>query len=308
MKRIWVKVAVSIGAVAIIGAHVSACAHNDSSLFIRQVIAPTTPANGICAYTGDISQPSWPAGILDVAFGGSSYQPAFLLGNQIVTQANQDLEQTETSRIIVTGAISRITDLNGNNLPTMLSNMCQSGDKAACAAGKNATPIFNQGGPPNPFSTEETTAIEPSDGTTASYSPISITIVDGATIGIVKDYFEAQNALLPGSALGSTNTIELLTYTKAEGHTLGGDAEESNEFEFPVTLCFGCLASNVVADSASTIGFCLACPTATGVGTGTCIAGQDVPSFINSVPGITLSSCGCEGGVVTTVDAGGDAG
>jgi hypothetical protein len=301
MKRFWVHLGVTVGTAVFTGAIVSACAHDDSSLFIRNALAPLTQTMGVCAFTGDVSQTGLSSGVLDLAFGGTVYTPELLLGNQIVTTANEDMEQTETSRIIITGAITRLTDLNGNNLPQMLSAMCANHDAAACAAGHDALKLFNAGLPPNPFSTEETGAIEPGDGTTASYLAMPITIVDGTTIAILQDYFEQEEALMPGSAIG--NSIELLTFTKAEGYTLGGDAEESNEFEFPVLLCYGCLLTNLVTDTASPVGHCIQSPGASAA-TLPCVPGQDVAITVSqgTIPGI--ANCPGDGGVSIAADAG----
>jgi len=303
MKRFWKHAGVTVGTALVTGAIVSACAHDDSSLFIRNALAPLTQTNGICQYTGDVTQTGLAVGLLDVAYGGTVYVPEFLLGNQIVTSANLDSVQTETSRIIVTGAITRITDLDGNNIPNMLQAMCSGGDKAACKAGQDASPLFSQGLPPNPFSTEEAEAIEPGDGTTASYLAMPITIVDGTTVSIILDYFEQKEAILPGSAIGSS--IELLTYTKAEGHTLGGDAEESNEFEFPVTLCYGCLITNLLTDTASAVGHCLAPGGSAGASTLPCTPGQDVPVTVaqGTIPGI--ANCPGDGGIAADAGDGG---
>ena len=111
MKRFWMKVGVTLGTVFVTGAHVSACAHNDSSIFIRQVFAPGTITNGACSYSADLTTASISFGTIDVAFPSlPDYTPVVLVGNQINTQANVNALQTETSRVIIQGAITRITD------------------------------------------------------------------------------------------------------------------------------------------------------------------------------------------------------
>jgi hypothetical protein len=311
MKRFWMKVGVTLGTALVTGAIVSACAHNDTSVFIRQVMAPGTPTNGMCTFTADPTQAALSFGLADVAYAGlADYTPDVLVGNQITSAADPDQEQTESSRIIITGAITRITDLAGDtSIETLFATMCNGGkgDQAACATGRElqagtlATPV-------NPFSTVETTTIEPSTGGTASYSILGVTFIDGATVQAMRAYF--VNLLLENKTLGLdtpalTASIQLVSYTKAEGVTLGGEAVESNEFEFPVTFTYGQLVANgFEADPTSMFGICLAAPKAV---TETCVSGQDGDATTASV--VEVPTCGVSTAIAATPDAGtGDGG
>ncbi len=312
MKRIWKNLGVTLGTVFFTGAIVSACAHNDSSVFIRQVFAPGTISNGLCTYSADITQASLSFGIADVAFPElPDVTEPVLVGNQISSQADPNAEQTETSRVTINGAITRITDLAGDtSLETMFATMCDGGkgDEAACMTGRAlvdnsiATPV-------NPFSTVETTAIEPSTSGTPQYSVLGLTLVDGATIDVMRSYF--VNLLTINKAKGISNpafttTISLISYTKVEGVTSGGDPVESNEFEFPVNFVYGQLVLNgFYADSASPVGVCLA----SAKSSPTCVDGQDLPASATEVVGTPDCPAGTDGGTgipaTPTADGGG---
>lgn len=308
MKRFWLQVGVSIGTSLFAGAIVSACAHNDASIFIRQVFAPSVPTNGICIFTADPTQPSISVGQADVSFSSlGSYTPELLIGNQIIQQANVNAVQAETSRVIITGAITRITDLKGGTVLDLLSDMCGQGhlDQAACTTGKSLQNGTLQT-PQNPFSTFEAGAVEPASGVTASYAAMGVTLVDGATVATLRDYF--QNSVVANGSAAFSTQIQLITYTKLEGKTLGGDAVESNEFVFPVNFSYGGLVGNpVVPLSNSALGACLEHATIPTTGQ-TCTYGQDVPvlipAFVVNLPGGPQELPSCSG----SGDAGGSTG
>jgi len=129
-------------------------------------------------------------------------------------------------------------------------------------------------------------------GGTPGYAIISATVI-------------SQKAIqASGSTAGGTKTV--VGYVKFFGHTLGGDYIESNEFEFPVDLCTGCLVQSASAD----IDPCyqnVNCRAAlNGMGgassqTVPCVQGQDTPvdcsqclqlSLCNPNPGTNI----CDGG------------
>ena len=283
MKRIWVQVGVSVSTAVAAGAIVSACAHNDASIFIRQVMAPTIPQAGTCLFTADPTQPSLSVGQADVSFPGlASYTPEILVGNQIIQQANMNAVQAETSRVFIHGAITRYTDLTGGTILDLLSNMCGqgSGDAAACATGKAIGGTL--AAPHNPFSTFEASSVEPANGPTPSYSVMGVTMIDGATVDILRSYFEASIAV-NGAAAYSTQ-IQLISYTKVEGITQGGDSIESNEFVFPITFSYGALIANpLVPDPAVPNVFACLAPVAVPLVQQTCVYGEDGAAIVGQV-------------------------
>jgi len=307
MKRIWMNVGVTLGTALITGAIVSACAHNDASIFIRQVMAPPTPSNGLCLYTPDPTQPFLSVGVQDLSISAGPYSPEILLGNQILSQANVNQLQAETSRVIINGAITRITDLSGNTslVPLFAQMYAASGktDLAARAVG-SALQSGSLAPPVNPFSTVEASSIEASTGTTASFGVLAATIVDSATVAILSAYFESALTLNPpaGGPSPFGQSIELLTYTKVEGRTLGGDPVESNEFEFPVRFTFGGLISNLETDPndpKSSTGFCVNTKAQVPTSLQSCVEGQDIPIIVGpqQIPGVPACPNLGDGGI-----------
>ncbi|HLK38619.1 MAG TPA: hypothetical protein VKU41_17775 [Polyangiaceae bacterium] len=150
MKRVLGHVLAGVTFVAGGGVVVSACAHDDSTLFVSQVLAPQLVANGNeCVFTGDPTQPFLSSGIVDVDFR-NDYTPTYLVGNQTVPRGDPNAPQTETSIITIQGAVVKVTDTDGNTL-------------------RNFTRL-------------STATIHPSSGSTPSYSPISVTTIDSQTL------------------------------------------------------------------------------------------------------------------------------
>lgn len=86
------------------------CADNESSIFVRGVLAPpAAAAGGQCVYTPDPSQPQVMQPTLDVGFRGT-YLGAVLVGNHLVTRQDRDQARTETSRVQFQGATVSVID------------------------------------------------------------------------------------------------------------------------------------------------------------------------------------------------------
>ncbi len=209
MKRVWGHLLAGLALLAGGAAIVTACVHDDSSIFVNQVLAPqlVTPGTA-CTFTSDPTQPYLTEGALDTALK-QQYTAVFLIANQIVPRGDPTQPQTETSDVVIHGAIVRITDSSGNAL--------------------NGPKGYTQLG---------TVTIPPAQGNTPSYAAIAMTILDQATVELPS----VLGAVMQGG------TRRLLTYTKFFGQTLGGDSVETGEFEFPVDVCFGCLISFSAAD------------------------------------------------------------
>ena len=204
MKRVWGHALAGSAALSLGMAVTSACAHDDSSMFVYDVLAPQLVSSGaVCFFTADPTQAFISSGTLDVALT-DSYNAEYLVANQLVQQGNSNQFMTETSRINVQGAIVRITDASGNQIKT--------------------------------YSRLTAGTIQPSIGTTPGYAPFNVTTIDHDTAtGLV------------GQTMGGA-VVRLVTYVRFYGHTLGGQYVESNEFEFPVDVCYGCLVSVTAAD------------------------------------------------------------
>jgi hypothetical protein len=207
MKRFWTHVVGAVSLTGGIAVLAPGCAHDDSSFFIDFVLAPPQgAATSGCEFTADPTQPSMPSGLLDVEAISSfnnAYFAEFLMGNQLIQQQNTDLLMTETSRIIIQGAVVTITGADGNPIPGGTSS----------------------------FTSLTSGEIDPSAGETPGFAATSLEIVDPTTVQALR------------KSLGAFEEELIVTYVKAFGTTIGGDHVESNTFEFPIYACRGCLIS-----------------------------------------------------------------
>ncbi|HZU82507.1 MAG TPA: hypothetical protein VE987_06310 [Polyangiaceae bacterium] len=218
MKRVWGHVLA--GASLLCGGAMvfSACVHDNSSIFIRNVLAQKlqqgTGGQG-CDYSTDPTQLYTSSGTLDIALR-TEYDAPFLVGNQLVQQANSNQLRTETAFVTIQGAVVRITDADGNEIRS--------------------------------FTRLTSSTISPATGSVPSFEPIFVTIVDPTTL---KASADVQAHIVP-AALGQSGLVRLVTYTRFFGYTLGGQNVESDEFEFPVDICNGCLINFSNAQGLST--------------------------------------------------------
>jgi len=152
MKRVWGHVlsGVTLSAgIAVASGLVPACVHDDSTIFVSDVLAPQYVTAGMaCSFTADPTQPSLGSGTLDASLR-AEYSAMFLVGNQLVPRGDPNQPHTETSYVTLQGAVVRIVDSNGNQLNTFTNR----------AAG----------------------TIPPSSGTTPGYLAVGATIIDSVT-------------------------------------------------------------------------------------------------------------------------------
>jgi hypothetical protein len=202
MKRVWGHLLAGVSLLAGSIAIMSACKHDDSTLFVQDVLAAQPVSQGQqCKFTSDPTQAFISSGILDIGLR-QEYDPTYLIANQSVPVVNSQQLQTETNIITVQGAVVRITDAAGTQL--------------------------------NTFTRLAAATVYPASGSVPGYAPITVTTIDQNTI--LSDAALLANVM----ALGRTR---LVTYVKFFGQTLGGNSIESDEFEFPVDVCYGCLVT-----------------------------------------------------------------
>jgi hypothetical protein len=207
MNRVWGHVLAGLAVLAGVAAVSPACVHNDSTIFIREVVAPQFAHPGMaCVFTPDPAQAfSW-SGLLDVSLA-NGYNAVYLVGNQMLATVNANQLQTETSTVTIQGAIVRITSADGHELDR--------------------------------YTRLTSATISPSTGSTPGYATVSATIIDVRRI--LSGSAAVQNVI--ASPLGQSGFARLVTYVRVFGQTLGGQSVESNEFEYPVDVCNGCLIS-----------------------------------------------------------------
>jgi hypothetical protein len=270
MKRVWVHVVAGLSLLTGAGVALiafSACVHNDSTIFVRDALASQYVSNGsVCMWTSDPAQTYHSSGVLDVALR-QQYDGVFLVGNQMVAQANSSQLQTETSTFTIQGAVVRITNAKGV-------------ERRA-------------------FTTTTSASISPASGNTPGYAAVIVPIVDPETIQSAPETVNILNALL-----GQSGFARLITYVRFFGHSLGGQSLESNEFEFPVDVCNGCLI-NYSNNPNYPIPNCVgnASVTSTSQAQIPCFPGQDLNIDCSACQGNTA---GCRGAyqVLPGLDAG----
>ncbi len=99
---------------------VAACVHNNSSIFVQDVLSPQVVTPGmLCVYTGQTTQAVLSSGVLDVDFL-NEYNPTYLVGNQLIPQANPQQLSTETDTVTIEGAVVTI-DAGGVQLASFTS-------------------------------------------------------------------------------------------------------------------------------------------------------------------------------------------
>jgi hypothetical protein len=259
MNRFWVHLATGLTTMVGITVIVSACAHDDSSFFLQNVLAPPPGASSTgCFFTDDPTQDALFEGFLDVeavASFSDSYQAVFLAGNQLISTANAAQLMTETDDIVIQGAVVTITDAANNQL--------------------------------NYYTTLGAGFAYAANGSTPGYGPVEFTIVDPQTIDALRN------------KLSWLERETIVTYTKAFGTTLGGDHVESNTFEYPITVCKGCLITYDTNPDELPIPNCFG-PVPTGAtGPTVCFFGQDASFDCHDCISDPYCLCGAAAGSAT---------
>jgi hypothetical protein len=228
MNRFWGH-SMSVAGLALAAASAfPACAHNNASLFVNTVLQPPNPSGGTCTYDGTPAAAFLSSGQVDAALS-IAYTPVFLLGNQLIEQGNGTIPVPETARIEVQNAVVQVVDPRTG--ATIEDNTV-------------LTDAF----------------LNPAAGTSPSYSPIAVTIMDEAAIA----HFTPAN--------GSSSNVALVNVT-FNGVTLGNENVSSNVFQFPVQVCKGCL---VGYPATAAKGYCAGdVPQASTAAA--CMLGQDQP-------------------------------
>lgn len=267
MKRVWGHVFAGVGVLAGLGAAgavVSACVHDDSTIFVSDVLAPQFVTPGMaCLFTADPTQPALSEGTLDADLS-PEYVAEFLVGNQMVPRGDPNQPQTETSYVTIQGAVVRIVDPQGNQL--------------------------------NTYTWPTSGTIPPSSGTTPGYAPISVAILDSATV--------ASLGLTPTYAGGAIK--RLVSYVRFFGASVGGQSVESDEYGFPVNVCRSCLINfdntNPDLPQPNCAKASNTASTATSI---PCIGGQDFPVSCTTCVGVDNACSGVLAGM-SIADAGTD--
>jgi hypothetical protein len=155
MNRLWAHIWAASFFTCLGGMFLPACAHDDSTLFVQQVVFPPTPTNQLgCLYQApNTTTPGEFSGALDVGLA-SSYSPIVIIGNQLVPRGDATQARTETNRVQLRGAVVRVTNSQGDQISTFTS--------------------LTEG------------VVDPSTGQTPGITQAALTIVDPATANALR--------------------------------------------------------------------------------------------------------------------------
>jgi hypothetical protein len=276
MERVWGHVMTGFVLVAGIGAAaglVPACVHDNSTIFVSNVLAPTFVTAGMaCTFTADPTQPVLGEGTLDVALR-AQYTAEFLIGNQLVPRGDPNQPHTETSFVTIEGAVVRIVDSSGKQL--------------------------------NTYTQPAAATIPPSAGTTPGFASLGVPIVDSGTAKTLLGMFANNTAgTIPivsytrffGHSLGG-ESVESNEFGFPINVCLGclvSFPVASDDLNLSVQPNCGLAGASMMSSSSST-----SVP---------CVPGQDLPVDCSACAA-TNPFCRTAGGqTATVVDAGGGGG
>ena len=228
-------VAGSLAALALagLGALVPACADNESTIFVRNVLS----AGSDCTVSPDPGGLSRPSGLLDVALR-SEYVASLLVGNHLVARGDGNRLRTETSRVRLYATEVEVLDASGAVLGR------SDGSVAA-------------------FSVPISGFAEPAAGATPGFGIAGTVLIDAATAASFRSSLGASGA-----------TANVIARVVVRGRTLGGTEVETPPFEYPITICSGCLvAFPAETDDPAKPG--LDCDVAVQAADPICLPGQD---------------------------------
>ena len=163
--------AAAVAAIALV-----ACARNEQSMFIRQVVAPPIAAGTSgCTYTAEASQSQLSSGVVDYGLR-DTYRAVFLVGNQLKAQASVEQVRAESSRLLIEGAEVHVFDAKENEIRS--------------------------------FTRLATGTIDPGDGSTPGYGTVAVDVLDGASIrdaaADIKSRSETRRLIVKVSLFGHT--------------------------------------------------------------------------------------------------------
>lgn len=220
-----------------------ACAENDQSIYIRSVLAPPqNRQNGACLYTSDPTAP--------MLFGGE-------VDTAVLSDGDGKIVGGYTAILLVG---SQLIGRGDPTAPRTESNRVHINGVVVRVTDAN-------GGFISEFTAPGSGTLEPQLNNTPAFGLVGATVLDPDTLTKIR--------ALAGNF---RNTPLILVNMKAFGKTVGGVDVESGEFQFPVSVCKGCLLSVAIGDDPSSAG--PDCKLGLGANTGTsvvlpCRPGQD---------------------------------
>jgi hypothetical protein len=236
-NRFWVHVMVGLSAVAGAAILSSACAHDDSSFFLQGVLAPPEGSS-----TGGCMFTADPT-------------QAQLFTGVLDVEAVKSFSDSYQGVFLAGDQL-----IPQGNQPLLMTETSRIEIQGAVVTVTDAA-----GGQLAYYTTYGAGFADPANGTTPGYGTVQFMMVDPATVDKLR------------SELGWLERETIVTYTKAFGTTLGGDHVESNTFQFPITVCRGCLINYDTDPTQTPSPNCYATASSTASTSALCFFGQDEP-------------------------------
>jgi hypothetical protein len=265
MKRFWGHAIAATGAIIIAANVFPACAHDDASIFINGVLAP--PAAG--ASNGQ--------GCLYTADPTQQHLTSGLVDVALLRSYSAIL-------LIGNQLIPRASAEQGR-VETSRVEIQGAIITVTDVAGNNVHA---------PYTRSAAMTVDPAQGATPGYVYYGLELVDHTILDPI-----ASSLTLRG------DPTRLLVHIKVFGNTLGGEHVETNDFQFPLDVCLGCLVTFPASAISPVTGLCTGASGGGGSATtfAPCVVGQDQPVPCSLCP--TEQACVPPSGIVVPVpDAG----
>jgi hypothetical protein len=212
MKRV-IRGAVVAGLLGFVAAAASpACVEYPQSVVVTKVVVPTPPEQdkgNFC--TVDPESPGLVSGKLDV-FVRQNYRAQLVVTNQLRPAYSKEKGRVEANNVYLLGATVRLTTVDG--LPL---------DGGALRSG-------------NEYTVQGSGFIPATDSNAGGTGSIEVSLIDLAAATTLLNRLKGdigRNVVNPVTVV--------LAYVRVNGQTLGGLKVESQEFQFPIEVCAGCL-------------------------------------------------------------------
>jgi len=188
-----------------------ACVEYPQSIIVTGVTVLQPSDDGSCRADGT-EQDRYIEGVVDVAVA-QSYVATLAVENRLRASIDDSKARSETNNVYLLGASVRLTLASGEPLDSDPQKDGRGGNEFRTVGSGFLTPK----GP----------------GT------ISVNLLDSAAICQVAR--RVQERVTAGNLRPQDQSFQLIAYARVQAQTAGGLSIESQEFQFPVKLCWGCL-------------------------------------------------------------------
>jgi hypothetical protein len=202
MAASWVKLATAVGIASALCSLIPSCADNNQTIFVRQVQQLRAPE---CTVTSDATAFVASTGFVDVGLA-SNYVIFPLVGSQLLARGDARQSKAESNRVVIQGAeITLVAPDTGQ--PLALAGVS------------------------NPYTVIATGTIDPSASSNASYGVTEVEILPPSVVAL-------QRQALAAGGIGTSTTIH--AKMRIFGKTLGNTEVETEDFTYPINVCYGC--------------------------------------------------------------------